>query len=149
MRASCQLAGQAMPVYNVDIGECKIKRRSRHVAHRIKRKQKCGGLTYGIKCRPCTNRKVKCSFEEEIKDPRHNPYLRLRASKSPPIRRGRSYSEQPEQDSANDSGLMTQLSSLNPSTCDAVPSSFLPGLVGGRASTGEELQKQVEVLRSR
>ena len=28
---------------------------------------------------------MKCSFEEEINDPRHNPYLRLRTSKSPSV----------------------------------------------------------------
>ncbi|KAL4874307.1 hypothetical protein BJY04DRAFT_226175 [Aspergillus karnatakaensis] len=48
------------------------------------RKQKCGGFTYDIKCRPCTTRKVKCSFQEEIKDLRYNPYLlRLRPPSQP------------------------------------------------------------------
>ncbi|KAL4869400.1 hypothetical protein BDV12DRAFT_185276 [Aspergillus spectabilis] len=46
------------------------------------RKQKCGGFTYDIKCRPCTTRKVKCSFQEEVKDLRYNPYL-LRHRPSP------------------------------------------------------------------
>lgn len=114
-----------------------------------KRKQKCGGFTCGIKCQPCTNRKVNCSFEEEIKDPRHNPYLRIRSSISPSIRRGRSYSEQPEQAVANHSDLMTQISSLNSTNCDDVPSSFLPEFDGGGDSREEELQKQVERLRSR
>lgn len=47
------------------------------------RKQKCGGFTYDVKCQPCTNRNVKCSFQEEVKELRFNPYLRLRSSRSP------------------------------------------------------------------
>ncbi|KAJ5618761.1 hypothetical protein N7510_002745 [Penicillium lagena] len=49
------------------------------------RKQKCGGFTYGIKCRPCATRKVKCSFQEEVKDPRYNPYLLIGSSRSSSI----------------------------------------------------------------
>lgn len=49
------------------------------------RKQKCGGFTYDVKCQPCTNRNVKCSFEEEVKDLRFNPYLRRRSSRSPSV----------------------------------------------------------------
>lgn len=48
----------------------KNRRLTKHI-----RKQKCGGLTYGIKCRPCTTRLVKCSFQDEVMDLRHNPYL--------------------------------------------------------------------------
>ncbi|OJJ05894.1 hypothetical protein ASPVEDRAFT_154023 [Aspergillus versicolor CBS 583.65] len=47
------------------------------------RKQKCGGFTYDVKCQPCTNRNVECSFQEEVKELRLNPYLRLRSSRSP------------------------------------------------------------------
>ncbi|KAL5360768.1 hypothetical protein BJX96DRAFT_184778 [Aspergillus floccosus] len=46
------------------------------------RKQKCGGFTSEIKCRPCIARRVQCSFQEEIKDFRHNPYIRVRSPRS-------------------------------------------------------------------
>ncbi|KAL4779052.1 hypothetical protein BJX76DRAFT_362143 [Aspergillus varians] len=39
------------------------------------RKQKCGGITYGIKCHLCTTRKVDSSFQKEVKDLRYIPYL--------------------------------------------------------------------------
>ncbi|ORY35312.1 hypothetical protein BCR39DRAFT_508725 [Naematelia encephala] len=59
-------------------------RRTGHACTQCReRKQKCGGFTYKIKCRPCISRKVKCSFEEAANDPRLNPYLRLHSSKSP------------------------------------------------------------------
>lgn len=46
------------------------------------RKQRCGGFTDEIKCRPCTTRKVRCSFQDEVKDLRYNPYLQVRPSRS-------------------------------------------------------------------
>lgn len=46
------------------------------------RKQRCGGFTDEIKCRPCTTRKVRCSFQDEVKDLRYNPYLQARPSRS-------------------------------------------------------------------
>ena len=49
---------------------------------RYDRKQKCGGFTHDIKCRPCTTRRVKCSFQDEVMDLRHNPYLRMNSPTS-------------------------------------------------------------------
>ncbi|CAI7649916.1 unnamed protein product [Penicillium manginii] len=112
-----------------------------------KRKQKCGGFTYGIKCRPCTTRKVKCSFDEEVKDPRHYPYLRLRSSKSPPIRRERTFAEnEPE-----DVGLMGQISSpLSPLQGEPISISLPAGLAREPTSSNDDgLPQQVEMLKSR
>ncbi|KAL5335167.1 hypothetical protein BJX70DRAFT_410728 [Aspergillus crustosus] len=62
------------------------------------RKQKCGGYTYDIKCRPCTTRKVKCSFQDEIKDLRYNPYLlRRRPSSSQSTHESNGLSNSPPQ----------------------------------------------------
>ncbi|KAJ4164357.1 hypothetical protein LMH87_006034 [Akanthomyces muscarius] len=44
------------------------------------RKQKCGGFTHDIKCRPCTTRRVKCSFQDERRRARKG--LRLGTSLS-------------------------------------------------------------------
>ncbi|CAI7599516.1 unnamed protein product [Penicillium pancosmium] len=111
------------------------------------RKQKCGGFTYGIKCRPCTNRKVKCSFDEEVKDPRHYPYLRLRSSKSPPIRRERNFA----QHETEDAGMMARGSlSLSPLQSDPISTSLPTELVNETASSNDDgLLQQVEMLKSR
>lgn len=113
----------------------------------LQRKQKCGGFTYGIKCRPCTTRKVKCSFDEEVKDPRHYPYLRLRSSKSPPVRRERSFTQhEPET-----VGMMARVSSsLSPLQSDPMSTSLPTGLVDEMASSNDDgLPQQVEMLQSR
>lgn len=47
------------------------------------RKQKCGGFTSQASCVTCQERKVRCSFEEEARDPRYNPYLRIQSN--PPV----------------------------------------------------------------
>lgn len=93
-----------MHVCNADIGTCTARSVDRSVGSNIGttdggsmqrsqphrcpfadsrvRKQRCGGFTDEIKCRPCTTRKVRCSFQDEIKDVRYNPYLQVRPSRS-------------------------------------------------------------------
>jgi hypothetical protein len=111
------------------------------------RKQKCGGFTQSIKCRPCTTRKVKCSFEEEVKDPRHNPYLCLRGSPSPSIgidTRANESTIMPSSSSAQSSGL-TGLDRGNATrSLLAVPPREIR-----TSSTDEELPKQIEILKAR
>lgn len=111
------------------------------------RKQKCGGFTYGIKCRPCTGRKVKCSFEEEVKDPRHNPYLRLRSSRSPPTSRERVIAEQ----DLRELGPLTRGSPLKSAHIERIRAPFPAGLVTGAKtpSADKGLPKEVEILKSR
>ncbi|ORY23121.1 hypothetical protein BCR39DRAFT_549915 [Naematelia encephala] len=43
------------------------------------RKQKCGGVTAQATCVACAGRHVRCSFEDEARDPRFNPYLRIQS----------------------------------------------------------------------
>ncbi|KAJ5414654.1 hypothetical protein N7509_001281 [Penicillium cosmopolitanum] len=116
-------------------------------AHIFHRKQKCGGFTYGIKCRPCTTRKVKCSFDEEVKDPRHYPYLRLRSSKSPPIRREGTFAR----NETEDTGMMARTSlSLSPLQSDPISTSLPTAVVNETASSNDDgLLQQVEMLKSR
>lgn len=113
----------------------------------VHRKQKCGGFTYGIKCRPCTNRKVKCSFDEEVKDPRHYPYLRLRSSKSPPVRRGGTFA----QNEPEDVGMMAPISSsMSPLQRNPISISLPTGPADETTSLTEDgLPQQVEMLKSR
>lgn len=81
-----------------------------------------------IKCRPCTKRKVKCSFEKEVKNPRYNPYLHLQSSKSP--------SFGIEGDPSNDASMSTNPTVLAPAVDDV------------NETTGE-LPNQVKFLNSR
>ncbi|KAJ5808997.1 hypothetical protein N7474_010266 [Penicillium riverlandense] len=111
------------------------------------RKQKCGGFTRSIKCRPCTTRKVKCSFEEEVKDPRHNPYLCLRGSRSPSIgidTRANESTVLPSSSAAQSSGLTVLDRGNAPRSLLAVPSREIR-----TSSTDEELPKQIELLKAR
>jgi hypothetical protein len=43
------------------------------------RKTKCGGITDQATCVACSSRKASCSFEDEARDPRFNPYLRVQS----------------------------------------------------------------------
>nr|XP_031863799.1 uncharacterized protein CI109_000441 [Kwoniella shandongensis]KAA5530871.1 hypothetical protein CI109_000441 [Kwoniella shandongensis] len=59
-------------------------RRTTHACVQCReRKQKCGGVTSQATCIACQARKVDCSFEEEARDPRYNPYLRIQSTRSP------------------------------------------------------------------
>jgi hypothetical protein len=63
------------------------------------RKHKCGGFTDAVRCRPCTVRKVRCSFQDEIMEIRHNPYLCL--TRPPPRNHDEALSpEAPDPDNA-------------------------------------------------
>jgi hypothetical protein len=110
------------------------------------RKHKCGGFTSATKCRPCTTRKVKCSFEDEVNDARYNPYLRLRRrspsgppSSSLPV--GVGMDSVPAALVEIDGGDDAQASSSS----SAVPPAVAPNL----SVVDGELQKQVELLKAR
>lgn len=110
------------------------------------RKQKCGGFTHGIKCRPCTTRKVKCSFQEEVKDPRHNPYLRLRS----PGFSSTSFGRTPAVNKCLETASATLIPALTTFSGDVQP--VLTGIPAGGPSTSvtdEEIPKQLDSLRSR
>ncbi|KAL3495749.1 hypothetical protein BJX62DRAFT_222394 [Aspergillus germanicus] len=112
------------------------------------RKQKCGGFTYDIKCRPCITRGVKCSFQEEVKDLRYNPYLRLRPSRSPPINAD---SARPDDDPlpvpASPAAIIPTLAAFDHG--DAQPlSPALPAPNHG-APADEALPNQIDSLKSR
>ncbi|KAL2862748.1 uncharacterized protein BJX67DRAFT_365692 [Aspergillus lucknowensis] len=117
------------------------------------RKQKCGGFTYDIKCRPCTNRKVKCSFQEEVKDLRYNPYLRLRSSRSPSSHADRATDDNDSlHASASSAALVPALTAFDGR--DVQPP--LPGPLSGPLSSvphgspaEEGLPKQIDSLKSR
>ncbi|KAI5458318.1 hypothetical protein BGZ63DRAFT_61585 [Mariannaea sp. PMI_226] len=110
------------------------------------RKQKCGGFTYGIKCRPCTTRKVKCSFQEEVMDLRHNPYLRMRSSKSPTASAESTSAENNFCLSPASAALIPALMVLDRGDGQAP----LPGPEGAEPSpSDEELPRQVRSLSSR
>ncbi|KAL3467845.1 hypothetical protein BJX64DRAFT_273822 [Aspergillus heterothallicus] len=110
------------------------------------RKQKCGGFTYDIKCRPCITRGVNCSFQEEVKDLRFNPYLRLRSSRSPSINRDPAPPENdavsvPASSASIIPGLPTYANGDAPP-----PSARLPA---PSATLGEALPRQIDSLKSR
>lgn len=137
-----------MHACNADIGLCSIHNCRRFTKKLFSRKQKCGGFTYGIKCRPCTTRKVKCSFEEEVKDPRHYPYFRIQSSRSTPTRRDRIEDER-EFENLDSSA---HISTLNPTDNDTIRNSLRPEPVGATrtgALSNDTLPKQVEILNSR
>ena len=109
------------------------------------RKQKCGGFTYGIKCRPCTTRKVKCSFQEEVMDLRHNPYLRMTTPKSPSVRNERTSADNFCLSPAS-AALIPALAALDRGDGQA----SLSGATGTQPSPrDEDLPKQVQSLTSR
>jgi hypothetical protein len=112
------------------------------------RKQKCGGFTYDIKCRPCITRGVKCSFQEEVKDLRYNPYLRLRPSHSPPINAD---SARPDNDPlpvpASPAAIIPTLAAFDHGGAQPL-SPALPAPNHG-APADEALPNQIDSLKSR
>lgn len=111
------------------------------------RKQRCGGFTDGIKCRPCTARKVRCSFQDEVKDLRYNPYIQVRHSRPSPIRGGKGLTENTSLSSYSVAfpSIVTEFQGgeLNPPLPE-----FSSGELNG-TPVGEELPKQLNSLKSR
>ncbi|KAI1619408.1 hypothetical protein EDD37DRAFT_216771 [Exophiala viscosa] len=112
--------------------------------------EKCGGITYAVKCRTCTTRKVKCSFEDEVKDPRYNPYLRLRSSPSPAVSL-----EQGEPDEGHFAHLasasassINHLAPFDGGNAQALLSS-VPAAPAIPSSINDGLAKEVDSLKSR
>lgn len=111
------------------------------------RKQRCGGFTDEIKCRPCTTRKVRCSFQDEVKDLRYNPYLQVRPSRSSSIN-----SESRPVDSMSTG---PPCATLLPTVAEFGGAGIQPQVLGFSAQeqnvipTDDELPKEIDSLKSR
>ncbi|KAL7940884.1 hypothetical protein V8C42DRAFT_336380 [Trichoderma barbatum] len=121
-------------------------RRTGHACAQCRhRKQRCGGFTNGIKCRPCTTRKVKCSFQEEVMDLHHNPYFRMVSPKSPTA----SVEQQSVENfrlSPTSGALVSALTALD----GAHEQPSTPAARGPDTQSGErEMPKQIESLLTR
>ncbi|WWD19405.1 hypothetical protein CI109_103865 [Kwoniella shandongensis] len=125
-------------------------RRTTHACVQCReRKQKCGGVTSQATCIACQARKVDCSFEEEARDPRYNPYLRIQSTRSPDrsIRVVEREREARGESSQAENGKDAEEVQNQPSATHSVPAQSLPSIPLSHTSPDAAFNGPMKVLQ--